>query len=377
MDAAKKVAEGLGFPLVLRPSYVLGGRGMDIVYSMDEFEDYFYSSARVSPEHPTLIDKFLEYAIEVDVDALADGEDVYIGGVMEHIEEAGIHSGDSASVLPPYSLSDEMVLEIERQTVAMAQELGVIGLMNVQFAVKDNEVYIIEVNPRASRTVPFVSKATGVPLAKLATRVMLGEKIKDLKPWVGRKKGHISVKESVFPFNRFPNVDVLLGPEMRSTGEVMGIDPSFGLAYMKSQLAAGQKLPTEGTVFISVNDRDKAMLVPAAKDFEAMGFRIMATGGTADYLIEQNVTVTKVYKVHEGQRPHVVDHIKNGEIDLVINTPSGKKTVGDAKMIRQNTLLYNIPYTTTVSGARATARAIHELKETGLQVESLQNYYDA
>jgi len=375
MVAAREIAEKIGFPLVLRPSYVLGGRGMDIVYTMDEFEQYFRESARISPEHPTLIDKFLEYAIEVDVDALADGEDVYVGGVMEHIEEAGIHSGDSASVLPPYSLSAELIREIERQTVVMAKELGVVGLMNVQFAIKDGEVYIIEVNPRASRTVPFVSKATAVPLAKLATRVMLGEKLKDLKPWKMRKKGHVSVKESVFPFNRFPNVDVLLGPEMRSTGEVMGIDPSFGLAYMKAQLAAGQQLPTEGTVFISVNDWDKSKLVLAIKDFEAMGFRIMATGGTADYFMEKGVTVTKVHKVHEGQRPHVVDHIKNGEIDLVINTPSGKKTVGDAKMIRQNTLLYNIPYTTTVSGARAVAQAIHELKETGLTVESLQKYY--
>jgi carbamoyl-phosphate synthase large subunit len=375
LTEAKEIALGLGFPLVLRPSYVLGGRGMDIVYSMDEFEAYFRESARVSPEHPTLIDKFLEYAIEVDVDALADGEDVYIGGVMEHIEEAGIHSGDSASVLPPYSLSSEVIREIERQTVAMARELGVVGLMNVQFAVKDGEVYIIEVNPRASRTVPFVSKATGVPLAKLATRVMLGEKLKDLKPWSTRKRGHVSVKESVFPFNRFPNVDVLLGPEMRSTGEVMGIDPSFGLAYMKAQLGAGQKLPTSGTVFISVNDWDKAKLVLAARDFADMGFRVMATGGTADYFMEKGVPVTKVNKVHEGQRPHVVDHIKNGEIDLVINTPSGKKTVGDARIIRQNTLLYNIPYTTTVSGARAIAQAILELRQTGLQVESLQKYY--
>jgi carbamoyl-phosphate synthase large subunit len=268
-----------------------------------------------------------------------------------------------------------MIREIERQTVAMARELCVVGLMNIQFAIKDGEIYIIEVNPRASRTVPFVSKATGVPLAKLATRVMLGEKLKDLKPWEMRKKGHVSVKESVFPFNRFPNVDVLLGPEMRSTGEVMGIDPSFGLAYMKAQLAAGQKLPSSGTVFISVNDWDKSKLVLAARDFADMGFRVMATGGTADYFAEKGVPVTKVNKVHEGQRPHVVDHIKNGEIDLVINTPSGKKTVGDAKIIRQNTLLYNIPYTTTVSGARAIAQAILELRQTGLKVESLQKYY--
>ncbi len=375
MVEAKEIAGKLGYPLVLRPSYVLGGRGMDIVYSDNEFETYFRESARVSPEHPTLIDKFLEWAIEVDVDALCDGEDVYIGGVMEHIEEAGIHSGDSASVLPPFSLAPEMVREIERQTMAMAKELGVVGLMNVQYAIKDGELYIIEVNPRASRTVPYVSKTTSVPLAKLATRVMLGEKIKDLKPWEMRKKGHVAVKESVFPFNRFPNVDVILGPEMRSTGEVMGIDESFGLAYMKAQLAAGQKLPTEGTVFISVNDWDKHKILLCAKDFMHMGFRVMSTGGTADYLEENGVAVTRVFKVHEGQRPHCVDHIKNGEIDLVINTPSGKKTVGDSKMLRQTTLMYNIPYTTTVAGARAVAQAILELRQSGQQVRSLQEYH--
>ncbi|WP_147821056.1 carbamoyl-phosphate synthase large subunit [Salidesulfovibrio onnuriiensis] len=375
MVEAKEIAGKLGYPLVLRPSYVLGGRGMDIVYSENEFETYFRDSARVSPEHPTLIDKFLEWAIEVDVDALCDGDDVYIGGVMEHIEEAGIHSGDSASVLPPFSLAPEMVREIERQTIAMARELCVVGLMNVQYAIKDGELYIIEVNPRASRTVPYVSKTTDVPLAKLATRVMLGEKIKDLKPWNMRKRGHVAVKESVFPFNRFPNVDVILGPEMRSTGEVMGIDESFGLAYMKAQLAAGQRLPTEGTVFISVNDWDKHKVLLCAKDFMHMGFRIMSTGGTANYLEENGVEVTRVYKVHEGQRPHCVDHIKNGEIDLVINTPSGKKTVGDSKMLRQTTLMYNIPYTTTVAGARAVAQAIHELREAGQQVKSLQEYH--
>ncbi|WP_243546915.1 carbamoyl-phosphate synthase large subunit [Pseudodesulfovibrio tunisiensis] len=375
MVEAKEIAEKLDFPLVLRPSYVLGGRGMDIVYTMDEFETYFRESARVSPEHPTLIDKFLEYAIEVDVDALADGEDVYIGGIMEHIEEAGIHSGDSASVLPPHTLSPELIREIERQTIAMARELGVVGLMNVQYAIKDGDVYIIEVNPRASRTVPYVSKATGVPLAKLATRVMLGEKLRDLKPASMRKTGHIAVKESVFPFSRFPNVDVLLGPEMRSTGEVMGIDRSFGLAFMKAQLGAGQKLPMGGTVFISVNDWDKNKVVLAARDLEAMGFRIMSTGGTADYFKEKGINVVKVFKVHEGQRPHVVDHIKNGEIDLVINTPSGRKTVSDARLIRQSTLLYGIPYTTTVAGAKAMVQAILEMKQDGLRVQDLQAYY--
>ncbi len=372
---ANEIAEKIGFPLVLRPSYVLGGRGMDIVYGQEEFEAYFREAVVVSPEHPVLIDKFLEHAIEVDVDALSDGTDTYIGGIMEHIEEAGIHSGDSASVLPPHTIAPELVEEIERQTKALAEELNVVGLMNIQFAIKDDEIYIIEVNPRASRTVPFVSKATNVPLAKLATRVMLGEKIKNLKPWKLRKKGYVSVKESVFPFNRFPNVDILLGPEMRSTGEVMGIDQNFGLAFMKAQLAAGQDLPVEGNVFIAVNDWDKNALLPIAEDLLDMGFKIMATRGTADYLNEHGVAAEKVLKVTEG-RPHVVDHIKNKNIHLVINTPSeSNKAFSDAKVIRQATLLYNIPYTTTVAGAKAMAQAIRELRGTGLNVGCLQDYY--
>jgi carbamoyl-phosphate synthase large subunit len=374
---AREIAEKIGFPLVLRPSYVLGGRGMDIVYSMDEFERYFRESALVSPEHPVLIDKFLEHAIEVDCDALADGEDCYIGAVMEHIEEAGIHSGDSACVLPPHTVSRDLVEEIERQTRALAQELGVVGLMNIQFAIKDDEVYIIEVNPRASRTVPFVSKATGVPLAKLATRVMLGEKLKDLDPWSMRKEGHVAVKEAVFPFNRFPGVDILLGPEMRSTGEVMGIDASFGLAFMKAQLAAGLRLPRKGTVFVAVNDWDKPLILPTIKMLSGMGFRIMATRGTATYLYDNGVTeVEPVLKVYEG-RPNVVDHIKNRDIDLVINTVSGRKTVTDSKDIRQAALLYDIPYATTVAGASAMAQAIRELRDEGLQVKCLQEYYSA
>ncbi|MEF2146063.1 MAG: carbamoyl-phosphate synthase large subunit [Desulfovibrionaceae bacterium] len=372
---AKEIAEKIGFPLVLRPSYVLGGRGMDIVYAMDEFERYFRESALVSPEHPVLIDKFLEHAVEVDVDALADGEECYIGGVMEHIEEAGIHSGDSACVLPPHTIPHELVLEIERQTRAMALELGVVGLMNVQYAIKDDEIYIIEVNPRASRTVPFVSKATSVPLARLATRIMLGEKLKDLDPWSMRKQGWVAVKEAVFPFNRFPNVDVLLGPEMRSTGEVMGLDESFGLAFMKSQLAAGQILPTEGTVFVAVNDWDKPLVLPVVAQFQKMGFHILATRGTATYLYDNGIRdVEPVLKVYEG-RPNVLDHIKNKKIGLVINTVSGRKTVHDSKDIRQAALVYNVPYVTTVAGAKATVQAIDELRSTGLQVKCLQEYY--
>ncbi|MGE4293286.1 MAG: carbamoyl-phosphate synthase large subunit [Desulfovibrio sp.] len=372
---AKEIAEKIGFPLVLRPSYVLGGRGMDIVYSMDEFERYFRESALISPEHPVLIDKFLEHAVEVDVDALADGEDCYIGGVMEHIEEAGIHSGDSACVLPAHTIPQELVAEIERQTKAMALELGVVGLMNVQYAIKDGEIYIIEVNPRASRTVPFVSKATAVPLAKLATRIMLGEKLKDLDPWSMRKTGWVAVKEAVFPFNRFPNVDVILGPEMRSTGEVMGIDTSFGLAFMKSQLAAGQVLPREGTVFVAVNDWDKPLILPVVREFQEMGFRVIATRGTATYLYDNGVRkVDPVLKVYEG-RPNVLDHIKNKEISLVINTVSGRKTVHDSKDIRQAALMYNVPYVTTLAGAKATVQAIAEVRNTGLQVQCLQEYY--
>jgi carbamoyl-phosphate synthase large subunit len=374
-DHAAEIAERVGYPVVVRPSYVLGGRGMDIVYTPEELSRYFAEAVVASPEHPVLIDKFLENATEVDVDALSDGEETYIGGIMEHIEEAGIHSGDSACVLPPHTLAPELVSEIERQTKALAAELGVVGLMNIQFAIKEDLIYILEVNPRASRTAPFVSKATGVPLAKLATQVMLGAKLKDLDPWSMRRGGYYSVKESVFPFNRFPGVDVLLGPEMRSTGEVMGMDRSFGLAYMKAQLAAGLKLPNEGTVFISVNDKDKPAMLPVAKSFETMGFRILSTKGTQQYLASHGVRVERVLKVKEG-RPNVVDEIKNGRIDLVINTVAGKKTVRDSKDIRQTTLLYNIPYTTTIAGARATAQAIKEMQACGHEVRCLQDYYN-
>ncbi|HBE95057.1 MAG TPA: carbamoyl phosphate synthase large subunit [Desulfovibrio sp.] len=374
LEEGKKAAREIGFPLVVRPSYVLGGRGMEIVYAMDEFEAFFQQVSVISPEHPILLDKFLESAIEVDVDALSDGETTYVGGVMEHIEEAGIHSGDSACVLPPHTIPAHLVAEIERQTEALARELNVIGLMNIQFAIKDGEIYILEVNPRASRTSPFVSKATGVPLAKLATRVMLGEKLKDLDPWSMRRTGYVSVKESVFPFNRFPGVDVLLGPEMRSTGEVMGIDQSVGLAFTKAQLAAGQRLPAEGTVFISVNDRDKAGIVPVARAFKELGFKIMATAGTGTHLNEHGVETEIIFKVFEG-RPNVVDHIKNKAIDLLINTPSGKRTVHDSKKLRQAALLYGVPYTTTVTGARAMIQAIGEVRGSGLKVRCLQDHY--
>jgi len=368
-------AEKVGYPVVVRPSYVLGGRAMAIIYSPEELSAYFQKEVVVAPEHPILVDKFLENAIEVDVDALSDGTDTYVAGIMEHIEEAGIHSGDSACVIPPHTIGRELQAEIERQTMALAKELGVIGLMNIQFAIKDDVIYILEVNPRASRTAPFVSKATGVPLPRLATQVMLGASLKELDPWSMRKGGYVSVKESVFPFSRFPGVDVLLGPEMRSTGEVMGIDRSFGLAFAKSQFAAGQQLPTSGEVFISVNDRDKEAIVPAATTFRDMGFKILATAGTARVLCEYGIQAETVLKVYEG-RPNIVDLIKNRQVQLVINTASGKKTVQDSKELRQATLLYGIPYTTTISGAAAIAQAIQELRKAELGVCGIQEYYE-
>ena len=373
-EDALVVAKRIGYPVVVRPSYVLGGRAMEIVYDDEELLAYFRRAAVISPEHPILVDKFLEGAIEIDVDALCDGQETYVAGIMEHIEEAGIHSGDSACVLPPHTIGPELIEEIRRQTTALAQELQVVGLMNIQFAVRGGEVFILEVNPRASRTSPFVSKATGVPLAKLATMIMMGRTLKELDPWSMAKHGYISVKESVFPFNRFPGVDILLGPEMRSTGEVMGIDGSFGLAFMKSQLAAGQRLPISGTVFVSVRDQDKPQAAPALKELAGLGFHILATRGTARFLKTVGVPAEVVNKVHEG-RPNVVDLMKNRQVDLVINTPSGKKTKKDSLSLRQTTLLYGIPYTTTVAGAKAMAQAIREMRGKGLTVTSLQEHY--
>jgi carbamoyl-phosphate synthase large subunit len=376
VEEAARIATDIGYPVVVRPSYVLGGRAMEIVYDEADLVNYFAKAVVVSGEHPILIDKFLVHATEVDVDALSDGTDTYVAGIMEHIEEAGIHSGDSACVLPPHALDPAVVAEIERQTVALARELRVIGLMNIQFAVKDGEIFILEVNPRASRTAPFVSKATGVPLAKLATKVIMGVPLKELDPWGKRKTGHVSVKESVFPFNRFPGVDVLLGPEMRSTGEVMGVDATFGRAFMKSQLAAGQVLPLSGRVFISINDENKGPLLPAARLFHEAGFEILATKGTAAYFTAKGIPARVVRKVSE-HRPHVVDHLKNGEIDLVVNIMEGKRTVQDSMAIRQTALLYNVPYVTTAAGAMAVIQAIRELAGQGLSVKSIQEYYGA
>ncbi|MEJ5330707.1 MAG: carbamoyl-phosphate synthase large subunit [Desulfobaccales bacterium] len=371
---ALAVAHDIGYPVLVRPSYVLGGRAMQVVSEDQALINFMNWALLASPEHPVLIDKFLEDAIEVDVDAISDGTATIVGGLMEHIEEAGIHSGDSACVLPPYSLSRELIEEIKRQTRALAAELGVVGLMNIQFAVKGNHVYVLEVNPRASRTVPFVSKATGVPLAKLATKVMLGHSLKELGLTREVEPPYFAVKESVFPFRRFPGVDPLLGPEMRSTGEVMGLDPDFGLAYAKAQLAASQVLPRAGGVLFSVKDPDKPHLVELARGFQDLGFSLLATRGTAACLADHGLPVQPVHKVREG-RPHIIDRIKSREVALVVNTPRGRYTPSDSYSIRRAALEYNVPYTTTLAAAKATLAAIRALAEGKLPVRSLQEYH--
>jgi carbamoyl-phosphate synthase large subunit len=371
---AVKVAEEIGYPVIVRPSFVLGGRAMKIVYDQKDLENFTRLAILASPGHPVLIDKFLEEAVEVDVDAISDGQVTLIGGIMEHIEAAGVHSGDSACVLPPYSISAEMQAEIAAATKAMAAELQVIGLMNVQYAIKDEKLYVIEVNPRASRTIPFVSKASGVPLAKLATKVMLGRSLADLGLTTEQVPIHISVKEAVLPFDRFPHVDTLLGPEMKSTGEVMGIDTDFGAAYAKAQLGAGQNLPVEGAVFISVTDRDKPAIIEVARGFHEQGFTILATGGTGRFLAEADIPTKEINKVSEG-RPHVVDAIKNNEIQLVINTGSGDASRRDGFAIRQTALKFKIPYATTAAGAMAMCRGVAAMRQNPLSVKSIQAYF--
>ena len=371
---ASRIAEHIGYPVIVRPSFVLGGRAMKIVYNREELENFTRLAILASPGNPVLIDKFLENAMEVDVDAISDGQTTIIGGIMQHIEAAGVHSGDSACVLPPISIQQSLIDEITAATKAMAAELKVIGLMNVQYAIKDDSLFVIEVNPRASRTAPFVSKATGVPLAKLATKIMLGKTLEDLGFTCEVLPSHISVKEAVLPFDRFPGVDTLLGPEMKSTGEVMGLGMDFGSAYAKAQLGAGQKLPVEGTVFISVMDSDKATIVPVARDFVALGFSILATSGTCAYLREQGIAAGHVKKLSEG-RPHVEDAVKNGSIDLVVNTALGGGARGDGYVIRRAALKYSIPYATTTSGGLAICKAIAALKSKALTVQSLQAYH--
>jgi carbamoyl-phosphate synthase large subunit len=372
-DEAAAVAKRIGYPVLLRPSYVLGGRAMEIVDSEAQLDDYIATAVNVSGDSPVLIDQYLRDAIECDVDALCDGDQVVIAGVMQHIEEAGVHSGDSACTLPPYSLGDDIVAEMERQAEALAFALGVRGLMNIQFAVKDGQVYLIEVNPRASRTVPFVAKAIGDPVAKIAARVMAGEKLSAL-PSIRRKVDHMAVKEAVFPFSRFPGTDPALSPEMKSTGEVMGIDRDFATAFLKAQLGAGTRLPQQGVLFVSVKDSDKPIILPAVRQLAEHGFRIVATGGTEKYLSDAGVTVERVNKVAEG-RPHIVDRIIDGEIAMIFNTTEGWQSLRDSQSIRASALVGKVPSFTTAAAAVAAAQAIVTVKPDALEVRSLQDYY--
>ncbi len=378
-EDALVIAARIGYPVVVRPSYVLGGRAMEIVYSDMDLERYMTFAVQVEPEHPILIDKFLENAIEVDVDAIADHTGkVVIGGIMEHIEQAGIHSGDSACSLPAISLPSAVLNKIRTWTVQLAQALKVVGLMNIQFAVVEAhsynpQVYILEANPRASRTVPFVSKATGVPLAKLASLIMAGETLESLGFLQEPLPNHIAVKEAVLPFKKFPGTDTILGPEMRSTGEVMGIDSDFGRAFAKAELGAGEILPLSGTVFVSMSDRDKALAVPVVRDFLDLGFHVVATDGTRKVLREHGLDVELILKLHEG-RPHVLDAIKNKKIQLIVNTPSGEEAQTDARLIRRTALAYKLPIITTIAGAKATAAAIRSLQSQPLEVKAIQDY---
>ncbi len=374
VEEAAAAAARVGYPVLVRPSYVLGGRAMEIVYDEGSLRDYFERAARVAPEHPVLIDRFLEDAFEADVDAIADGTRCVIGGVMQHIEDAGVHSGDSACVLPPYLIGDRQVEEMRRHTKAFAAALGVVGLINVQYAIKAGVVYVLEVNPRASRTVPFVSKATGVPLAKLAAAVMVGRTLDELGVPDDLPLPGVAVKEAVFPFTKLPGVDTILGPEMRSTGEVMGFADSFGMAFAKAQIAADGSLPLEGAVFVTVNDSDKPTVVPIVRRFHELGFRIVATEGTQRYLRGRGVPAERVAKVHEG-RPNAIDLIVSGEIQLLINTPLGKFTQADDYAIRRAALMHRVPYTTTMSAASAACDAIIALRSRTGSVRSLQEWH--
>ncbi|RYE77978.1 MAG: carbamoyl-phosphate synthase large subunit, partial [Myxococcales bacterium] len=394
LEQARIVAERLGYPLVIRPSYVLGGRAMAIVQSPSEFERYVQDTLTglvppdilirypndktgqinsVLSDNPLLFDGYLSRAIEIDVDCLSDGKDVFVCGIMEHIEEAGIHSGDSACSLPPQHLSPEVITELKRQTTELALALKVGGLMNVQYALKDGTIFILEVNPRASRTVPFVAKVIGTPIAKIASRIMAGESLASFN-LVERKLNHVAVKEAVFPFNRFPGVDTVLGPEMKSTGEVMGLDTDYPTAFAKSQLGAGSKVPREGTAFISVRDDDKPLILDFSRHLVEAGFKLVATSGTHKYLAENGIPVTKVNKVLEG-RPHIVDSMKNGGIQLVINTTDGAKSISDSRDIRRAALMGKIPYYTTIPGAVAAVQGIIAYSKGELTVRPLQSYF--
>jgi carbamoyl-phosphate synthase large subunit len=375
-EEARRIAEQIGYPVVVRPSFVLGGRAMEIVYDEPSLDRYMQEAVEASPGHPILIDKFLEDAIEVDVDAVCDGERTIIGGVMEHIEEAGIHSGDSACAIPPYSLPASIITQLKEQTYALAAALKVCGLMNIQFAVKDGEVYVLEVNPRASRTVPFVSKATGLNLARVAARVMVGKSLNEQGVLTEPVPTYVSVKEAVFPFAKFPGVDIVLGPEMRSTGEVMGIDTDFASAFAKSQLAAHSRLPTRGTVFISVAQRDRQVVVPVARRLSVMGFQLIGTSGTVDTLLQHGIKISTIRKIREG-RPNLLDHLANGAIDLIVNTPSGKGARTDEGRIRASAVSHGVPCITTIAGARAAVAAMERLRQGNLNVYALQDLLKA
>jgi carbamoyl-phosphate synthase large subunit len=375
VSEAREVATKIGFPLVVRPSYVLGGRGMAIVYDTSALDRYMTGAVAASPGHPVLIDKFLEDAFELDVDAIADTTGaVVIGGIMEHIEEAGIHSGDSSCVVPPYLVAPRHVAQIRDYTRRIARALKVVGLMNAQFAIKDDTVYVLEVNPRASRTVPYLSKATGVPLAKVAARVMIGRTLAEQGLTEDLEVAGVFVKTPVFPFVRFPGVDTILGPEMKSTGEVMGGAATFGSAFAKAQIGAGVKLPSEGAVFISVNNYDKPGVVPIARDLKAAGFKLVATRGTANFLRAHGLDAEIVFKVNEG-RPHVGDEILNNHIQLVINTPLGRESFFDDRTVRRIAMMHGVPSITTLTGAAAAVNAIRAMHTEGLTVRALQEYH--
>jgi carbamoyl-phosphate synthase large subunit len=376
-EEALEIANRITYPVLVRPSFVLGGRAMKIVYDDEELKRYMRDAVEASPEKPVLVDRFLDGAVEVDVDCIADGTTAVVGAIMEHIEQAGVHSGDSACCIPSYSLSEPILAEIDRAAKAMARELDVRGLMNIQFAVKDEELYVIEVNPRASRTVPFVSKAVGVPLAKYATQIMVGKTLEEIGFTETITLGHYSVKEAVFPWPRFPGIDIVLGPEMKSTGEVMGIDADWGMAYAKSQISAFNTLPVEGNVFISVNDRDKPLILPVARDLIELGFTIYSTGGTYQHFKENHIACERLFKLHEQRRPNVIDMMKNGEIDFIINTPSDAAARADEIKIRSTAVSAKISHATNLSAAVACVKAIRALKEHELTVAPLQEYHAA
>ena len=373
-EEARQIAARIGYPVMVRPSFVLGGRGMEIVHDDEMLKQYVNAAVDLTPERPILIDRFLANAVEAEADALADGVDAFVPAVMEHIELAGIHSGDSACAIPPVTLSERHIKTIEEYTLRISRELKVCGVMNIQYAICEDKVYVLEANPRASRTVPLVSKVCNVAMARIATQLMLGTKLADLN-LQHKTIPHIGVKEVVLPFNMFPEVDPVLGPEMRSTGEVLGMAPTFGLAYFKAQEAALSPLPSEGTVFISVTDNDKPSMLEAARKFQELGFRIKATGGTCTFLQQNGVKAELSYKVHEPHRPNIVDEIKSGEIQLVINTPIGRLSTSDDAYIRKAAIKYRIPYLTTTAAARASVVGIAEHRSGGAEVRSLQSYH--